>query len=1353
MAIRTRFTHRPRCFIPLVFVFAAISVLRISPARAQWQVVKSFGVEVRSVYFLDQQGAAATGFAGLASGAIWRTTDNGQKWNQMLTPNKSLQITDFAFSNTMMGWCSARRSDDSSGEIWKTTNGGLTWDSIYKGGAFVSIAYSPSSGILVAPCWSYTGDPSVQSTNSGATWNSFAPASHNGATFSGLNGVVGNFHDPTSLYSPNDGATWSAANGLDEEAWAPHGIPGTNIFVAATDYDSSIFLSTDGGASWTVRYTFPFSPPLTGCIMGTVAKMLFVQTEYHGCYFSSDTGKSWTSICGPKNSRDTRFYAIGKAIFAGDFNGNMWYTPDGTSNTNPVLGLEKMSISFSGVRCATYDSVLRFYYGAGCDTAVLTKAQILTGGVEFSTGAISLPQAFSGMDSLGILYTPSPSLHDTGTLLLEFNLAGRVVDTTIHLYGTGQSSSSLTHVDSLVMSNPYACMTGDTSIVIHNLSCDTLTLFRATIDNPPMFQLSPLKLPIKIAPRDSIVISVIATGGQDGSFHTFLKITTLTSGGILTTDSISIAFNILQGAEALFSKFDLPVLDACHPVDTGFSISATPCDSIVILSATLSDTSILHLGALTFPFSIKAAGEMNLPVHITPGAKGTDQTLLHLRYVSGQTIIDTTITLTAQVLYNVPLHVDLADSAFDLGSAGVPCVTASRWITFHNGLCRDLTIDRISWVSANSPFSFDPISLPDMLAIDTGMGAVHDVDSILVHFSPTLAGTESDQLRVTLDMNGIQFDTVLTISGTGVQAFRDTLLTPALAYDSIAECLSSEQDGALLDLSCDSIVATSASIGGNQGFSVIGPIFPAALQYGDTLRVQFQLQPIQIGLASDEAIVTLHDFRNDSNYADTIALTGFALAGRHALSLSNSNFSVPSIAPCSVLDSFLVVTNRGCDNVIIKDTTLTGYPGIRLLSGVSLPLTIAPDSSIRIPFRIVPNRDSLESTLLSLQGQNIDTSINFTYAALPGSPALTLSVPDSVFATRPCEPVSKTFWIANTGCDSLIIDSLVLIRYLGEDQFSLPGISSLPVILSPGDSEFVTITFDPNQSGDEQSKLMISARNAGFARTIDLSGTVIGTVPTARTALEAADGSNQCSGTVNNLTSVVAKLLDDIGDSTQLTTVAITLHANWDLLTPWSFSPATGWSVLDTSTLPDGDFQIRIHHDVAGAVLAGTPLVITSFYITVSDSTACDIGLTGIRFNDTSANYEDCVLSSIAMPDGVHFTEMDTCGTPELRGLMENRLALKIISVIPNPASVEGDVARINVTFDLARAGNVGIMVRDELGRECFHTVQPFTSGVQTASLQVPGVSEGMYFIQLESDGQTAEAKAIVQNAGAISAK
>ncbi len=1332
------------CF--LVLVTLAVGAV-FAPARAGWSVVKSFGSQVRSVYFLDQQSAAAKGFVGLSNSTIWLTTNDGATWNQAATPYYSTpeQITDFAFKDSLVGWCTVGRTYE-TGQIWKTIDGGMHWDSCFSGGGFVSVAFCAATNIVVATCWSDGNDSSVLSTDFGASWSNFAPPWLNGATFSGANGYIGNISANYPLHSSDGGATWTPVYTLPDETWSPHGIVGTNAFVAVGDKSQRFFSSSDGGATWTNTYTFPPAAEPTGSVRGTLTN-LFVQTKNGGFYYSSDSGSSWASVCGPNSSWDTRFYPKGREVFAGDASGNLWHTPDGGSEGQSVLSLGFQKLVLTGVRCLASDSVLYFEFGAGCDAGTLESAQLTSGTGAFSLGNDSLPRTFSGLDSLRILYSPSTSLHDTGTVALRFQLNGHFLDTTIQLIGAGRAAF-LYIADTASLTSSSACQSFDTTVFLHNRSCDTLTLWSTSIANNPTFRLLPLPLPYKIPPGDSIGISFSAASGQIGMFRSTLKFTVVSQGLPYTADSTPIILRVLTGAQVAVGELELSLLDICQTLDTAISIESTPCSPMTLLGASLDDTSVFHLGLISLPKAIAPAGTLLIPLHIRPTGKGTYSTTLDLQYQSGGVTLDTIIAFSVQVLYDLPLKVGVADSAFDLGTANVPCEAVARWITFDNSLCADLSIKRIIWLTPTSEFWFDPLPLPVTLASGGG------VDSVLVHFQPGTAGSASSLLDITLDLNGTDFDTVLTISATGVLRYGDSLLTPSLQYDSIAECLTSEREAEILDLTCDSVVATSAILAGNEGYSILGTPLPDTLARGDTLRIPFELQPKVPGPAPDFATVTLHDLRNDSDYFDTIQLGAYVLAGRHALSMSSSSFSLPAIAPCTTQDSVIILTNRGCDDVVITDTTLAGYPGVEFVPPLVLPVTIHPDSSATISFRIVPDRDTLEGTTISFRGQNIDTSIAFSYAALPAPPTLTFSedapsatAPDSIFITRPCVPVTNSFWIANTGCADASVDSIVLAQIQNASQFSLPQLPALPTTLIPGDTLRWTVTFDPSANGDGLASLRIGM--AAMVRTLSLSGRVAGTVPTARVGIQAADGSLQSSGAAADTTSIVAVFLDGIGDTTSLSTVTITLAANWNILTPIRFSPAPGWSVVNTNTSADGSFNIQLRNNSIDAVTAGTKLLNIACYINVTDSMTTNIALTNVRFNADDSNYESCVLASIPMSEyPVRFTETDTCGAPELREELEAKLALKIVSIQPNPAPLEGDVAKVGVTFALGRAASVHFVVRDVIGREYGAFVEPFSAGTHAVELELPRAAQGTYFVQLEANGAFANAKAMVQNSG-----
>ncbi len=1317
-------------------LFGAISVIT-SPAQAQWAVVKTFPSQVESVYFLDQQGTGTTGFVGLANSTIWRTTDNGVTWNQATTPSTAFpsEITDFAFRNTLQGWCSVRSVNNLSGAIWETTDGGLSWTSVFSGGAFVSIGYCTASNMLTAPCWNANG---YQSTDFGVTWNTFAPASQNGVTYSGSMGFVGILNAPSTLYSTDGGMTWNDAPSLHAETWSPYALPGTSTFVAVAEKTNQFFISTNGGALWTNPYTF-FPTPI-GCIRGTSA-ILYVQTVNNGFYCSIDAGKDWLSICGPENNRDTRFYAVDSQIFAGDEAGNLWYIHNALAAATATVHLDKTTIAFSGVRCSATDSTIHISAGTSCTAAVLTKAQFISGGQTFSVPGIGLPWTLTGIDSFLVQYVPSPSLKDSGKLLLEFNLGTSTLDTIITLYGTAKNSTSFSINPLLALSAPYACTAKDSMIVIHNYSCDTLTVTGASLSDSSHFQLLPLTLPQVIPPRSSDTVFLLASSLTNGNFTSELALRMMSGSTITIADTVPLTLAVSRSGSLDVGSLALSALDACASIDTLLPLTASPCDSIELLTISLSDTSIFHLGAFSLPKVIPASDGVNLNIHVTPGSQGTDSTQLTIRYQSGTARVDTTVTLSLQVLYNIPVQVGLEDTLFKMGVVNAPCSDASRWITFSNSECRDLTIENIAWEHADSEYSFDQKSFPITLVNDSG------IDSILVHFKPASVDTSSNRLRITLDLAGEVVDTFLTVSGVGISAFHDSLLTPALAFDTLLACHALTLEGQIVNLSCDTVIATSVALNNGTNYTVTNPSFPVAMPPGDTLHIFIALQPKENGGVTDSAIVTIHDPIADSDHLQTISLTGYVIPSSHLLALSGSAFSFNSIAPCGSLDSSFVLTNLGnCDDVILSDTTLAGDPGVTFTLPFALPLILPPDSSVRITFHVVPG-DTLASTQLALVGQNIDTLIAFSYASLPGGHALAFSVPDSVFVTRPCVPVSKTFWIANVGCNPVSVDSILLHALPVETQFTLDTLLTGLAMLAPGDTLYYTVQFDPNGSGDGVALLDVSSREVNYDRAIVLSGSIIGTVPSARIALEASGGSMQCSGAASDTTSIAAVLLDDIGDTTGLQTIALTLYTNRDLLTLAKIVPAPGWSLMDTLINPNGSMELRVRHIGGGAAQSGTEFVRCYFTIAVTDSIGCDIGMSGLRFNDTSQNYEGCVLASIAMPEPVRFTETDACGTPLLRTLLDGHIALGIISVRPNPVSLLTGSAHVDLCFQLASAGVVTITLTDMLGREEWRTTVNCPAGTQTLPLELPNIPEGSCFLQVSSAGMKDSRKVAFEGA------
>ncbi len=1316
----------------------AISIAAAVPCSAQWLKLKQFPDSVECVYFQDQQANPQTGFVGMNDGAIWRTIDNGSTWTQMTTPSSGqpMTVTDFAFRNIQQGWCVTRSRSNTSGAIWETTDGGLTWTSIFTAGGFVSIGFCAITNILVATTWGSSA--AFSSPDFGITWDSIGPSWQNGVTFSGMNGVIGNIHAPTPLFSSDGGVTWHNAPSLNLETWSPWGIPGTNIFVAAAEKSNEFFSSTDGGGTWTDSYSFGFTDGLTGCIRGSLP-CLFVQTDDAGFFCSVDTGSTWVGICGPNNFLDTRFYVVGRQVFAGDYFGGLWYLPDGIAAATVPFSIDRTSLSFSGLRCLTYDSVIRLQTSSPCPaTAFLTGAQILSGNNAFSLPTFPIPLTLTGNNVVHVQYSPTGATVDSGKLLLEFKLGIRTVDTIISLSGTSVSAPSYIRTPSLRITSSYACQEQDSIVVIQNLSCDTLTVQGASLTDSTNFSIVPHRLPVPLPPGRSDTIFISANSPISGVFTSQLDLKMLSGRTTPISDSLPLTFEVFGSARASINGLNLVMLDECGSADTAVSIVASSCEPITVIEASIGDSSIFHIDSIPLPATVSASDVARWPVRVAPLGRGFDSTHVHVQYISGNETVDTTLTLELNVLFGIPDRIQLSDKAVNVGPVNVPCDEGEHWLTLGNNACKDVTIDSIAWVGSVPEYSFDSIPLPSLLP------AGGSVDSILVHFRPAAPGTLTTILHIAFEMQGVRRDTEIAITGEGVSSFRDLVLTKSLQFDSISPCGTDTLQASIVNLSCDTVVATEAALNSGANFRVIGINFPDTLASGDTLRFLVLLKPTQSGgTVTDNVLINFVDGIG-AGHIESIALRAPVGSNVRSSTVTNTAFQFSGLSPCSFADSSFTITNTGnCDNLVITDTTLTGYPGISFSLPSRLPIVISPDSSIQVDFRVMPGVDTIGNSDLSIKGVFFDSTIHFTYSAKPGGNALALSTPDSVFLSKPCATASKAFWIANTGCGAVTIDSVAISQ--AGTQFALRDPIPKLKSLKPGDTVRDTVEFDPNGNGDGTGELTISSKDVQYFRSIGLSGGLTNTVPTARIALLSELNSSQASGTAGDTASMSVVLLDAVGDSSKLKTVTFTLRYGQQILKLTKLKTSPGWTILDSITNLDSSLTVTLRDTGSETIPAMTSLLTEYFAIALTDSTQCLLSLSDVRFNDSDANYGNCTLASIEVPDPVEFTEIDTCGTPLLRQLLEGDLAIDIISVRPNPVQNNSGAAHLELTLNVGRTGPVTLALVDMLGRETWNKVVNCSQGVQTVGLDIPGVAEGTSFLEVSSGGVRRSRKVVVQ--------
>jgi len=165
----------------------------------------------------------------LQGAGIFKTTDAGVTWQQLpATTNAAFYYVNrlaICPTNHLMLIAATGTSDgNTGGGIWRSTNGGTNWTQTYSAAPMTDLAFDPSNGgkCIASGSPIYTASSALYSTNAGANWTL--------ATGIGM-----------------------APDGLIEVAYAPSS---PNIVYASEDTNGgAIFVSTDGGATYTLRNT------------------------------------------------------------------------------------------------------------------------------------------------------------------------------------------------------------------------------------------------------------------------------------------------------------------------------------------------------------------------------------------------------------------------------------------------------------------------------------------------------------------------------------------------------------------------------------------------------------------------------------------------------------------------------------------------------------------------------------------------------------------------------------------------------------------------------------------------------------------------------------------------------------------------------------------------------------------------------------------------------------------------------------------------------------------------------------------------------------------------------------------
>jgi Abnormal spindle-like microcephaly-assoc'd, ASPM-SPD-2-Hydin len=277
------------------------------------------------------------------------------------------------------------------------------------------------------------------------------------------------------------------------------------------------------------------------------------------------------------------------------------------------------------------------------------------------------------------------------------------------------------------------------------------------------------------------------------------------------------------------------------------------------------------------------------------------------------------------------------------------------------------------------------------------------------------------------------------------------------------------------------LTVTDAAVTG-AGLSTTGLNLPLILAAGQSATFSLVFSPQSLGSVSGNLALT-----NDGSSAPlNIAITGTAVAAGN-LSGNPTSFSFGNVQVGASQSQTETLKNTGSESITISQATVVGTAFN--YTGLSLPLTLAPNQSTTFGVVFAPTSAGAGSGSLSLAISGSSTVVDFALSGTGVTPAALSARPASItFSSIPVgQNQAQTETVTNTGGVNATISQATA----AGTGFSLTGLS-LPVTLTPGQSASFSVTFAPQSAGGFSGSVTISSNASNPSLSVALSGTATG---------------------------------------------------------------------------------------------------------------------------------------------------------------------------------------------------------------------------------------------------------------------
>jgi hypothetical protein len=467
------------------------------------------------------------------------------------------------------------------------------------------------------------------------------------------------------------------------------------------------------------------------------------------------------------------------------------------------------------------------------------------------------------------------------------------------------------------------------------------------------------------------------------------------------------------------------------------------------------------MSGLAVPMTLDPGQSTAFTVSFAPTGAGSASG--NISVVSNASNSVSTVALSGM---GVQPQISVAPGSVSFGTVTVG-QTSSQTVTLTNVGGANLNITQLA--GPGTGFSLSGLALP--LTLAPGKST-----AFTASFTPTSGTSSSGSLM--LVSNAPNSPTTIPLSGTGsAQVLQLTPSTTSLSFGSLALNASATQSVTLTNTGNAAVSISQVNVAGS-GFTLNGSAPLVTLSVGQAASFSVTFTPTVAGNATGSASVV----STAANSPLSISLSGVGVQPQISVVPGSVSFGTVTVGQTN--SQTITLSNPGSANL---NVTQFAGPGTGFgLTGLAMPLTLAPGKSTTFTLSFTPTSGTSSSSSLTLvsNAPNSPTTIPLSGTGLSPVLQLTPSTTSLSFGSETLNAsATQSVTLTNTGNAAVSI-SQVNVTGTG---FTLNGSAPL-LTLSAGQTASFGVTFTPTVAGNASGSASVVSTAANSPLSISLSG-------------------------------------------------------------------------------------------------------------------------------------------------------------------------------------------------------------------------------------------------------------------------